>query len=758
MTDRWQIEVGQLRMMGGMRQEHPKNLGITERKGLLPIKSRGKGRLHVLVELSGEKFGREEMCQELVNAITEEYFHTPGTITYGLRQAVLLANTQLVRANARVTSEHRMGGVACVVLRDGEVFVAQAGWPMVYLVHQDHVEAYPDTALDIEDTTMLGQRQTAQVRLFRANVKPGDMVLVADGPMARQLGTTRIGQILSGSVSRAMSNLATLAPPEDCTAMVIQIGSPEAQARAQKEQWAFTPVERPSPTEEASATPAPTPPRSRPEQMRPPPASQAPARSDQRRTPPVARTKPTPEQAPSRPAPRKAPPPRRPAGPTMRERARTLWATVTQGAQALGERMLPDRAPRTASQRRRRTARSRRTRGQAVGQPSFGIAAALAIPVLALIIVGAYLTYRNWSSQSQFDAKLDEAKLKREVALGSAESPTVARDYWLEAMALASDANAIQPDNPEVLQLIDQAAAEIDRIDGITRLGQAFKLYDYTAPGSAPGRTIVAGLDVYVLDRGTGRVYHHTLNELRNAIHNPEADQVLIQEAQTIEDQAVGMLVDIAWMKDGGERQAGALLILDRNGLIVEYDPSWEQLHTESLGGKDVWRNPVSLKTFDSNLYILDSMANQVFKYPEQQYAAAPVHWIQSATDTSAAIDIGIDGSIYILHSNGRIAQFFAGESVPFSITRTPTPLVSANALYMDVQEVAQYVYVADASEKRIVQLDREGTFVRQLRPSAELETSFLQLGSLFVDETGGKLYYTTQSALYVTDLPPVQR
>jgi len=379
MTDRWQTEVGQLRMMGGMRQEHPKNLGITERKGLLPIKSRGKGRLYVLVELSGEKFGREEMCQDLVNAITEEYFHTPGTITYGLRQAVLLANTQLVRANARVTSEHRMGGVACVVLREGEIFVAQAGWPMVYLVHQDRVEAYPDTALDIEDTTMLGQRQTAQVRLFRANVQPGDMVLVADGPMARQLGITRIGQILSGSVSRAMSNLATLAPPEDCTAMVIQIGSSEAQARAQKEQWAFTPVERPSPTEETTATAAAAPPHSRPEQMRPPPTSQAPSRPEPRRTPPVAQTKPTLERAPTRPAPPKAPPPRQQAGPKLGERAQALWGTVTQGARQLGERMLPDRAPRTASQRRRRTDRSRRTRGQAVGQPSLGIAAALAV-------------------------------------------------------------------------------------------------------------------------------------------------------------------------------------------------------------------------------------------------------------------------------------------------------------------------------------------------------------------------------------------
>jgi hypothetical protein len=419
--------------------------------------------------------------------------------------------------------------------------------------------------------------------------------------------------------------------------------------------------------------------------------------------------------------------------------------------------MLPDRAPRSVSQRRRRSARSRQTRGQAVGRPNLGIAAALAVPVLALIIVGAYMTYRNWLAQSQFEVKLDEAKLKRDLALGSAESPTVARDYWLEVIALASDANAIQPDNPDVLQLLGQAATEIDRIDGVTRLGQVFKLYDYTTPGSAPGRIIVAGLDVYVLDRGTGRVYHHALNELRNAVRNPEADQILIQEAEPVGDYIVGALVDIAWMKDGGERQAGALLVLDRNGLLIEYDPSWEQMHAESLGGRDVWRNPVALKTFDSNLYILDNQANQVFKYPEQQFGSSPVHWIQSEIDATSAIDIAIDGSIYVIHNSGKIDQYYAGESVPFTVTRIPKPLVNANAFYLDIPEIAQHIYVADASEMRIVQLDREGTFVRQLRPPAEIEASFRQLGGLFVDETGGKLYYTTTGALYVTDLPPVQ-
>ena len=69
MTGKWETNVGQLRLIGGSRQEYPKNVGSSERRSIFPIRSRSKGQLYVLVELSGEAFGREEMCQDLVTAI-----------------------------------------------------------------------------------------------------------------------------------------------------------------------------------------------------------------------------------------------------------------------------------------------------------------------------------------------------------------------------------------------------------------------------------------------------------------------------------------------------------------------------------------------------------------------------------------------------------------------------------------------------------------------------------------------------------------
>jgi hypothetical protein len=378
---------------------------------------------------------------------------------------------------------------------------------------------------------------------------------------------------------------------------------------------------------------------------------------------------------------------------------------------------------------------------------------------LVLIFVGGYTLYRNWSTQSQYNAFLETARLKRDIALSSADNPTVARDYWLEVLSSLQAADSVQPEQPEITQMRAQAEAELDRIDGVTRLGTLYKIYEYNLTGSAPSRIVVAGLDIYVLDRGTGRVYHHALNEMRNALRNPDAPQVLLEPGQTIGGSTLGSLVDIAWMQNGGERQAGALAILDRNGLLVEHDPTWEQLEQTTVGGTDLWRDPRSLRTYDANLYVLDPLANQVFKYASQSYSDAPTRWVaDEEIDLSTAVDMGVDGNIYVLHNTGQLSKYYGGEPTPFSLTRVPRSLSSANALHADVQEALQYIYIADAFDRRIVQVDREGAFVRQLQPALGQEESFRQLSGLYVDETGGKLYLVATNTLYVTDLPPVQR
>jgi hypothetical protein len=759
MTDRQDAIAGQLRLVDGVRVGSPENMASISRRSVLPISGQGKGQLHVLVELSGGAFGRDQIAQDLVAAIAEEFFGTPGTVTYGLRQALLLANATLRRINERITTENRLGGAACVVLRGKQAFIAQAGWPVVYLVRRDEVHAFPETVLETDDSSVFGERQTIEIGLFSHAIQPGDTILMLDRPMARQLNIEQVGQVVAGSVDRTIRNLQTLAPPQDCSALVLQVEPSVSYAEDSTDEWIDAP---------GTGTRAPGGPLPREQDMDQPiqqPVYDAPASTSTVDTPTADQWAHDEDEGQTPVTPFEATPRTRTASrPAAKAQMEAVLNTIGDGIRTLGERLLPDRRPQTTSpsatrtRRRRQAERTRRGRARAQ-PPSWGLAAAIAIPLLVLIVVGGYTLYRNWSIRSQYNAYMETAELKREIALSTTDSPTQARDYWLEVLSNLKAADGIQPEQPEVAQMRAQAEAALDRIDGVTRLDTLYKVYDYNVANSAPSRVVVAGLDVYVLDRGTGQVYHHALNELRDALRNPSEDQVLLKQGQVIDGKTADQLIDIAWFQDGGERQAGTLAILNRNGLLVEYDPTWEELEHTVVGGTDQWYAPTSLRTYDANLYVLDPMANQVFKYGSQSFSEAPTRWMtDTEVDMTTAVDIGIDGSIYILHHTGQVAKYYGGKATPFVVTGVPRALSGANALYADVEEVAQYIYIADASERRIVQVDREGKFVRQLQPSLGQEESFRQLSGLYVDETGGKLYLVAANALYVADLPPVQR
>ena len=97
------------------------------------------------------------------------------------------------------------------------------------------------------------------------------------------------------------------------------------------------------------------------------------------------------------------------------------------------------------------------------------------------------------------------------------------------------------------------------------------------------------------------------------AVVLPAAVAALAQlTVKVVEGATVGDLMDLTWMDEGGDRQAGALLILDRTGQLFEYDPAWEQVGYQTLGGTDTWRSPTSLRTFDANLYVLDPSTLEV--------------------------------------------------------------------------------------------------------------------------------------------------
>ena len=92
--------------------------------------------LIVLVEPVDERSA--EFCEDVAGAVADLFVSEELSLTGGLVRAMRRAHMNLAEWNRRSLREHRVAvGVTCVVLRDGEATIAQAGPGLVYLVGED---------------------------------------------------------------------------------------------------------------------------------------------------------------------------------------------------------------------------------------------------------------------------------------------------------------------------------------------------------------------------------------------------------------------------------------------------------------------------------------------------------------------------------------------------------------------------------------------------------------------------------------------
>lgn len=171
---------------------------------------------------------------------------------------------------------------------------------------------------------------------------------------------------------------------------------------------------------------------------------------------------------------------------------------------------------------------------------------------------------------------------------------------------------------------------------------------------------------------------------------------------------------------------------------------------TKSGGKKDElvkndsdWVTPKSLGVFSGNLYVLDPKKGLLKFVPTSggDYAAS-TYFKGDAPDLKDAVSMSIDGSVYILFSDGSIKKYTRGAEESFSISGLTDDFSSPAALFT-TSDVSN-IYALDTGKNRLVKLDKSGTFVAQYQASILKDATALTVSndekSAFV-LSGGKIY-----------------
>lgn len=682
-------EVAQGRMMEGVWQEGPPNLEVAARPSFATLRP-GKGTLHILVEVAGPS-NRDEISRELIDIIKEEYFRVPGGVTNGLRQGIRAANHFLYQRN-REGGEGMpyVAGISCAVLSDDHLYLGQGGPAFACVVRKGEMWPFPPRAWEeggqLSFSPLGVEERLAEVGLYHHRLEAGDVVLLSSPTTPEQVGQEELRGALAPGAEEALTNLAELVEEGEFSAIIIRLLE-----------------EVPRPIEEGARAPKVV-------------TGLAEAGKGF-----FLRLK---------------------DSTLLKGIGKRLGGGLSDLPQALGtlaRRMLPEEyAPEPTITPARRAREARLTRKQ---KRNLFIILGLLLVVGVVAIWGGSRWRARQAQKALFQDILTQAEERLAQALAVTD-PSAAREFLAATQGLLEEAKEIKPEHPDIEGLESRVLERLDELDHVTRVALRQPL-EFPEAESEPLRVVAQENDLYILDGGMDRLYRYRWSEAARTLQKPPEGAILIDSKEQ------GELLDIIWLEPGGGRERGALLILKSDGLL-EYDPL-RGLSPLSVVETESWQGPRRAGGFEGNFYLLDGEAKRILKYlpTGRDYNSAPLHYIIEE-EFESAVDMAIDGDIYVLLAEGVIMKFTTGERQPFVVEGLEEGLSNSQALFTNPG--TEHIYVVESG--RIVELTKEGRFVRQLQPLREEEEAFQDLSTVFVDEGRRELFILSGKRLYLADLP----
>jgi len=160
----------------------------------------------------------------------------------------------------------------------------------------------------------------------------------------------------------------------------------------------------------------------------------------------------------------------------------------------------------------------------------------------------------------------------------------------------------------------------------------------------------------------------------------------------------------------------------------------------------DFGANPADIAAaagYNDRLYLLDARANQIYRLNKSGNSfAAAKNWIKERADFSKAVDMSIDGYVYVLLSDGRLLKYLRGKKQDFALDAVEPALERPDKVF--VPKEGEHIYVLEPSKRRLVVFNKNGDFLTQYRSE-----EFTDLKDFAVDESAKKIYFLNANSVY---------
>ncbi|NTU85768.1 MAG: hypothetical protein HGA45_41640 [Chloroflexales bacterium] len=199
---RLETRTGQFGLVGGIRQEQSDLVTVVEPASPFAPEAR-KGKLYMVAEANEGAPRAAAACQLVARAAQRAFYEdTSFSVTAALRAAIRAANKALYEQNFNLAAQQRAHvGLTCVVMRDGDLFVAQVQPAQAYLRSEGRIRALPAhpswdpahvSAAPFARASALGVSLFIEPELYRSTMTPGDGAILCSSNFSHLLGRPEV--------------------------------------------------------------------------------------------------------------------------------------------------------------------------------------------------------------------------------------------------------------------------------------------------------------------------------------------------------------------------------------------------------------------------------------------------------------------------------------------------------------------------------------------------------------------------------------
>jgi hypothetical protein len=725
-----------------------------------PARSRESDQLFLYLSLVGNVTVPLDLPDQLLVELAKTYYETSGSVTAALRITAETLNKLLLKRNMQSTGgQQTIGLLTLATLRGDQLYLAQCGPVYAVYLATGQAQELNDPALSGRG---LGINQSATIRYFYTNLRPGDVLLLSVRPPS-----VWNSQVLSGLNGLGMESQQRrlLEPVMDANAVLCNVkpGSgvvtllsarPVRPARGGGPTGIPAPAQQPTPGYPVAILQS--------EQILP---LEDQIDEEVREQALLDQYQPLPELDTAT-----------ETGPVLASEA------ISVSSSAKGENFPAPNIPVAAIASQAATTRPEKPAAGKTGR-SFGrtlqtwfnrllpeetLAAipnsvfafmAIAVPLAVVAMATAVYFQRGLAAQSE----VAYAQAVQAVQQAQVQTDPLSRrnglDNALKYLAAADTYRKL----PETQVLRQNIYSELDSLDLVRRLDYQSAIIGNLPSDVRISRITVADTDLYLLDSQAGKVYR--------AFYTNQGYQLDPGfQCGPGSPTNVGPLIDLsAWPLSNDP--TASVVAMDAKGMLLfcsaDKAPLAKKLPDPPTGA---FTNLAGFTLDQTDLYLLDPQANSVWVYWSGDFEGEPAYYFgDEAPSLQNVIDLtATHEELYLLHADGQMAVCVTGSLGDVTPNRCtdPTPyidmrigregaLMAATPAYSQVQYSTPpdpSLYLLDGQEQAVDRYSlRNLTFQRRYLPD---EPFGYEATAAWVDPIQRLVFLAIGSKVYYANFP----